>query len=453
VIVGIRVKFFLVFFFSLAIGIFVFFFLNGMARNNSTDLSLEVRSFDTQFNTVFNEVKAISDSFEQLNTFINTYSKKSIDIFIVDKSGNVLLAAPNNYYTKIDFGELKKLSSTSNYIGDEVKYGRAEKISDDKYLVVTTVLIKNDKFQFIFIALPIFILLFFMLTYNRIKYIKMLTDSLKIIAGGNLDIKAPVKGRDELSILAENINQMACELKINKQREREVEKSKDELIVNVSHDLRTPLTSIMGYTKLIREKYTIDQEFEKYLGIVDNKLNRFNTLINDLFEYSKLSSNVIKLNKEKVLFNELIRQVLEELMPLGLQNSVELKFSSISKNELSIEADPSMLARVFENVISNAIKYSLKPGIVEVKTYKEEMKATCCVCNMGSNLSNEESSKIFNRFYRTDIARNSESGGSGLGLSIAKSIVGLHNGQIWAECNDGDVCIFVSLDCILNEST
>lgn len=344
--------------------------------------------------------------------------------------------------------ELKKLNNISNYIGNEVKYGRAKKINDDKYLVVTTILIKNDKFQFIFIALPIFILLFFMLTYNKIKYIKVLIDSLKIIAGGNLDIKAPVKGRDELSILAENINQMACELKINKQRKREVEKSKDELIVNVSHDLRTPLTSIMGYTKLIREKYNIDKEFEKYLGIVDNKLSRFNTLINDLFEYSKLNSNVVELNKEKVLFNELIRQVLEELMPLGLQNSVELKFSSTSNNELSIEADPSMLARVFENVISNAIKYSSKPGIVEVKTYKEEVKAICCVCNTGSNLSNEEGSKIFNRFYRTDVARNSETGGSGLGLSIAKSIVDLLNGQICAECNNGDVCIFVSLDCI-----
>lgn len=424
----------------------MFLFLNGMARNKSTDLSLEVSTFDAEFNTVFKEVKAISNSDEQLNTYINRYSKKSIDIFIVDELGNVLLGAPSNYFTKINLDELKKLSNTSHYIGNEVKYGRAEKISEDKYLVAATVLIKNDKFQFIFIALPIFILLFFTLTYSRIKYIKKLTDSLKVIAGGNLDIKAPVKGRDELSVLAENINQMAYELKINKQREREVEKSKDELIVNVSHDLRTPLTSIMGYTKLIREKYTIDQEFDKYLGIVDNKLSRFNTLINDLFEYSKLSSNVVELNKEVVQFNELIRQVMEELMPLGLQNDVELKFSSTSNNELSIEADPSMLARVFENVISNAIKYSSKPGLVEVNTYREGMKATCCVCNKGSKLSNEESSKIFNRFYRTDIARNSETGGSGLGLSIAKSIVELHNGQIWAECNEGDVCIFVSLD-------
>ncbi|WP_342366986.1 HAMP domain-containing sensor histidine kinase [Clostridium beijerinckii] len=269
-----------------------------------------------------------------------------------------------------------------------------------------------------------------------------LSKGLVEISKGNLNYRVKVKGRDELSILGKNINYMAEELMNLKEKEKEIEKNKDRLIVSVSHDLRTPLTSIIGYIKLIKEKHKEKDDINKYIDIIDNKSNRLEELINDLFEYTKLTSCNIKLEKMDISLNELMRQVVEGMMAVCNQNDLNILFEAPNE-DLNVNVDPAKMVRVFENIISNAIRYSNKKSDINIKILKTENRAMVSIENEGKTIKEDELNRIFDMFYRTDESRNNRTGGSGIGLSIAKSIVELHGGKIWAECESNKICIYV----------
>jgi len=294
-------------------------------------------------------------------------------------------------------------------------------------------------------GLVAFIALFYFLTSKKMRYIEKISEGLLQIAKSNLDYSIEIQGKDELSKLADNINSMAKELKRSIEGERNAEKTKSDLITNVSHDLRTPLTSIKGYLSLVRDrKYKDENELCDFINIAYNKSEKLEILINDLFEYTKLSNKGITLNLQCISLNELLEQLIEELYVICERNNVVINKGLWNKKVLA-KVDGDKAARVFENLLMNAIRYVPKPGEINVSLWDENEYIMVSVENRCENINETQLKKIFERFYRADESRSESTGGSGLGLAISKSIVELHGGEIWAEVKNENITFYVKL--------
>lgn len=297
-------------------------------------------------------------------------------------------------------------------------------------------------------AIPVYILFFHFLTREKIKYIREITAGIQEISKGNLDFKVAEKGNDEFRILAKNINKMSAELKNKIEDERRAEKTKSELITNVSHDLKTPLTTIIGYLTLVKDKnYDEEKTMSDYIERAYSKSLRLKKLIEDLFEYTKISNGVIKVNKTNVNIAELMDQLLGEMSILAKQNNLSFE-TEYSGAEIYVDVDSDLMARAFENILSNSIKYSYKElnSKVNISIIEHTGGITLTFENQGDTIPTEVLPLLFERFYRVDKSRNSKVSGSGLGLAIAKSIVELHGGTISAESEANRVKIIVELN-------
>lgn len=294
-------------------------------------------------------------------------------------------------------------------------------------------------------ATGIFILIIFKLTRHKIAYLEYLSNCLGEISTGNLDYKIEIIGEDELAQVAKSITHMENELKHQINAQIKIEKSKNELVTNVAHDLRTPLTSIIGYIGLIKAKgYHTEEEASKYLEIAYNKAEKLKVIIEDLFELSKLHQQGVQLKKTTISLSNLLNQLIEELMPLAQEKQIDIE-TYIDTNDTNVEVDIGKITRVFENLIENAIKYS-PPNetiYIELKSFREYIYVA--VSNPTEVISQDEIDKFFERFYRADQSRNSNAGGSGLGLAIAKNIIELHGGEIKATLKQDLICFKVSL--------
>lgn len=297
-------------------------------------------------------------------------------------------------------------------------------------------------------AVPTYILVFYLITRGKIKYIKEITSGIQEISKGNLDFQVAEKGNDEFRILAKNINRMSIELKNKIEDERKAEKTKNELITNVSHDLKTPLTTIIGYLTLVKDKkYDSEKNMDDYIERAYSKSLRLKKLIEDLFDYTKITNGVIKVNKTNVNLVELMEQLLGEMSVLAKQNNLSFE-KNFSNAEIYLNIDSDLMARTFENILSNSIKYSYKElnSKISVMINQDESHVTISVENHGDTIPTEILPLLFERFYRVDKSRNSKVSGSGLGLAIAKSIVELHGGTVSAESEANRVKINVILN-------
>lgn len=282
-----------------------------------------------------------------------------------------------------------------------------------------------------------FLIIFYFITNKKMKYIEIVSIGLLEISKGNLDYKIKKYGNDELSMLADNINYMAEELKTKIESERKAEKTKNDLITNVSHDLRTPLTSIKGYLELIKnKKYTEENQLDQYVSISYNQAEKLEILINDLFEYTKLANNAVTFVKQNITLNELLDQLIEELVPICENTNVTISKEFI-KEKIIINVDPNKVARVFENLLINAISYCVNPSDIKIILTVNNGFSLVSIQNKCKEISEDNLSKIFDRFYRVEESRSSSTGGSGLGLAIAKSMVELQGGVIDARYNNG----------------
>ena len=213
-------------------------------------------------------------------------------------------------------------------------------------------------------------------------------------------------------------------------KERESERTKNELITNVAHDLRTPLTSIIGYLELLSNGASLSPEMQKkYIDIVYIKAKRLEKLIEDLFGFTKMNYGKISMNVGKVDIVKLLGQLLEEFYPSFADKDLTYELTS-NVPALTITADGNLLARLFDNLINNAIKYGAEGKKVLVKVNAESEIVTVSVVNFGYVIPPEELPLIFNKFYRVEHSRSSTTGGTGLGLAIAKNIVDMHGGTI-----------------------
>ncbi|MBN1039345.1 sensor histidine kinase [Clostridium botulinum] len=295
-----------------------------------------------------------------------------------------------------------------------------------------------------FLGIAIFLITFVSLVNRKVKYIKFLTKEVKVIKDEGFGKTIKVKGKDELSELCQSINDMSLELRKKIDNEKIIEKNKNELITSVSHDLRTPLTSIIGYVDLLKKNEFNDKEkFDNYIEIIDERTKSLNRLINELFEYTKLTSHDIKLNYSRLEIVSLIEQMVGEYTPIFNKENLEV-VKDITDKDIFINADIEKIVRVLENLLTNAIKYSVKNSKVLIKLFEENDYVVVSVLNKAKDIAEDDLKNIFERFYKVDKSRK-EQDSTGLGLSIVKRIVELHNGEIDVNLNEDIIEFKISL--------
>ena len=222
----------------------------------------------------------------------------------------------------------------------------------------------------------LFITFFFLLTRHIVRYFKAITDGLKLIASGNLSYRLPLSRQDELGRVAQNINDMAERLQQQAERERHLEKSKMELITHVSHDLRTPLTSIMGYLDLLRTRtFKDEKEQERYIENAFNKTQQLKRLIDDLFEYTRLANENVQLSWQEVNFNSLLEQMIAEFEPVAKEHEISIK-KDINCMPIIISMDIEKMVRALDNLLMNALKFSIKPGEIKLQLLVKENRVS-----------------------------------------------------------------------------
>lgn len=318
--------------------------------------------------------------------------------------------------------------------------------------VIDPLFIKHEEFgmfEFNFVMLFLFafaiftfIVIFLILVRKKIVYLKRISDNVNDIANGKLGLTIEIKGKDELTQLAQNINYMSKELEDTFEQERRLERTKNELITNVSHDLRTPLTSIIGYIDLLkRGQYDSETQLQEYLETTYLKSKRLKYLIDELFEYTRLSGIDAKLNFNEVDLSGLLEQIVGEYIPIFEKESLIVQ-KSITEETIPIFMDVEKMVRVYENLFMNAIKYSMKPSELSVCLELIGNKAILKVSNKVEKPSVSDPNKLFERFFRGDKARKNDQG-NGLGLAISKRIVELHHGNIHAEYKEGWISFIV----------
>jgi two-component system sensor histidine kinase VanS len=224
----------------------------------------------------------------------------------------------------------------------------------------------------------------------------------------------------------------------NARAAKEAEQRKNDLIVYLAHDLKTPLTSVIGYLSLLRDEREISEELqEKYLGVALEKAERLEDLINEFFEITRFNLTHLTLEKERVNLSRMLEQIVFEFRPMFLEKGIAYEMEI--EPGLSIVCDVDKMERVFDNLLKNAVNYTPEGGKIRVAAGKEAESVVITFWNTGRTIPKEKLERIFEQFFRLDSARRSSSGGAGLGLAIAKEIVELHGGKIWAASEDGTV--------------
>lgn len=283
---------------------------------------------------------------------------------------------------------------------------------------------------YVLLGIGVFSVSFLLLQSRSMRYISRISSAMREIAEGDLNITLDVEGDDEFADMAENLNNMVEELRRLMDKERESERTKNELITNVAHDLRTPLTSIIGYLELLSGPVKLNEEMQKkYLDITYKKSKRLQKLIEDLFGFTKLNYGKISMKVSKVDIVKLLSQMLEEFYPNFMEKNLAYELQSNVTAKV-ITADGNLLARLFDNLINNAIKYGSEGKKIIVKVDATDTVVTVSVTNFGYVIPKEELPLLFEKFYRVEQSRSVNTGGTGLGLAIAKNIVDMHGGTI-----------------------
>ena len=266
---------------------------------------------------------------------------------------------------------------------------------------------------------------------------------LHYIASGHFDHRIPFKLSGQMQRVVESVNSLVDSTINAMEEERRIERSKDELVTNVSHDIRTPLTSIIGYLGLIENKqYNNDEELLQYTHTAFLKANQMKSLVDDLFEYAKVRQAGVTLNIVPLDIGAMLEQVAASYELEANKKGMAIHVD-VPAEPLVIEADGEKLVRVFNNLVSNALKYGAGGKNIYLKAMlvsEKELKVT--IANDGEQIPQKSLEQVFDRFYRAESSRSRETGGSGLGLAIAQGIVERHHGYIYVT-SDAELTEFI----------
>ena len=263
-----------------------------------------------------------------------------------------------------------------------------------------------------------------------------MNEAAKVIAGGNFEQRVEISSEDEVGQLAESFNHMAESLD-------KYEKVRRDFIANVSHDLRSPLTSIQGFLGAILDGTIPEQKQEHYLNIVLEETKRLTKLTNDIVELSRAQTSTITLEKKRFDINDLIRESIERLEPRLKQKDIQIN-AMFAEKETFVCADRDKIARVIYNLVDNAIKFSGEGEQIEIETaLKENKKLLVSVKDYGKGISEEDVKYVFDRFYKVDSSRGKDKTGSGLGLSIVREFLLAHGENIAVKSEAGKGTTFL----------
>lgn len=252
---------------------------------------------------------------------------------------------------------------------------------------------------------------------------------------------------EPLREVEQQMNQIKMSMLLSQKAVKEAEDRKNELVMYLAHDIRTPLTAVIGYLSLLDEAHDMPTEQKaKYVGIALDKAERLETLINELFEITRYHMETVQLKKTSVDLYALLAQVIEEFYP-----SISARGNSVNvsiEDNLNVTGDPEKLARVFNNLLKNAVAYSYPNTEISISSKRKGKNVVVIFKNHGQTIEEEQLSGIFEKFNRLDEARLSDTGGVGLGLSIAKEIINLHGGEIIAQSNNETVTFTITMPAV-----
>ncbi|MBP5383813.1 MAG: HAMP domain-containing histidine kinase [Lachnospiraceae bacterium] len=272
-------------------------------------------------------------------------------------------------------------------------------------------------------------------TYQSVaKPVWKLNEAMRQISRGNLDYSIATEGTDEFSELCNNFDVMRRAVKETMETKVKYDQDNRELVSNISHDLKTPITSIKGYCEGIMDGVAdTPEKVDRYIKTIYNKANDMDRLINELTLYSQIDTNRIPYNFHRIDVNEFFNDCVEEI-GLDLESkNIKLTYSNYVESGTRVIADPEQLRRVINNIIGNSVKYMDKPdGSIDICIIDNNDSIQVEIEDNGKGIAAKDLPNIFDRFFRTDASRNSAQGGSGIGLSIVKKIIEDHGGYIWA---------------------
>ena len=259
------------------------------------------------------------------------------------------------------------------------------------------------------------------------------------IKEGNLDFVLEVDGTDEFAELCRDFEEMRRRLKESAEEKVLLDKENKELISNISHDLKTPITAVKGYVEGIMDGVAdTPEKMDRYVRTIYNKTNEMDHLINELTFYSKIDTNRIPYTFSKLNVDDYFSDCAEEV---GLEletRGIQLYYANYVEKDVLVIADGEQIRRVIHNIISNAIKYMDKTkGVIQIRVKDVGDFIQVEIEDNGKGIASKDLTYIFDRFYRTDVSRNSSKGGSGIGLSIVRKILEDHGGKVWATSREG----------------
>ena len=272
-----------------------------------------------------------------------------------------------------------------------------------------------------------------------IRPLATLQKATQAIKDGDLNFSLEVTGNDEISELCQDFEAMRVRLKENAEEKIQFDRENKILISNISHDLKTPLTAVKGYCEGIFDGVASSPEkMDRYVHTIYNKACDMERLIDELNIYSKIDTNRIPYNYQKILVKDYFADCADELSVELESRGIELTYSNYLEDDVVIIGDAEQLKRVVNNIISNSIKYmDKKKGIIGMRLRDDGDFIRVEIEDNGKGIAAKDIPYIFDRFYRTDSSRNSATGGSGIGLSIVKKIIEDHGGRIWATSKEG----------------
>ncbi|MBD2869980.1 sensor histidine kinase [Paenibacillus arenilitoris] len=285
---------------------------------------------------------------------------------------------------------------------------------------------------FLILFIPLSILFFFLLTKRYVAYFREISEGIHKLARGEFGTLVEIRSKDEFGDIARDVNMASAKLREAIERGDFAENSKEQLVLNLAHDLRTPLTSVIGYLDFIlKDEQLTAEQTKHYLSVAFAKSRRLEKLIDELFEITRMNYGKLTIDKDSIDLSELLTQLTEELFPVFEKSKLSARLNV--PTNLTIQGNGELLARVFENLLTNAARYGKDGRYVDIHGYPEAGEAVVQVINYGSSIPPEELPHIFDMFFTGDKARTHREGSTGLGLFIARNIVTQHEGVITAE--------------------
>ncbi|MBC1372444.1 GHKL domain-containing protein [Listeria booriae] len=355
-----------------------------------------------------------------LSWFASFVTLRSIGLWLVSLTSNSIV-----------------LTGTTSRFIDLFGYGRYDKLLNSPWLITL-------KYLGILAVAFVFFLFFYWLFKQNLLRKQLRQVNLAIVQDQPMEQESLIP---EIIQLEESIDKMRAHQAELIEQEQEAQQAKNDLITNVSHDLRTPLTSILGYLSYIHEdRYRDEVELRHYTELVYGKARRLHKLIDDLFDYTRLESAEFHIKEDALDMVELLRQLVSEYERSASEKDVQI-IEMYTVDDLKVTGDGMQIMRLFENLFSNALRYGASGKKIEISAKKEAGMAIIEVANYGAEIPASDIPQLFDRFYKVD--KNRTTTGTGLGLAIAKSIVERHGGHVFATSRKGKTTFTVQLPLIV----